>query len=152
MSAGWINKLNESNSKLHKEDVIKQAYELSVLGDRNATNFLTLVKMCYHPMITFGVKQVADTVGYTGRENPWSEYEKLLDRLRLRELTGHAARDAIEAMSECFDSEEWNLLCAPVLRKDLRCGISDKTFNKVCKRTPYEIPVCGCQLATSCEY
>ena len=151
MSAGWINKLNESNSKLHKEDVIKQAYELSVLGDRNATNFLTLVKMCYHPMITFGVKQVADTVGYTGRENPWSEYEKLLDRLRLRELTGHAARDAIEAMSECFDSEEWNLLCAPVLRKDLRCGISDKTFNKVCKRTPYEIPVFGCQLATSCE-
>jgi DNA ligase-1 len=151
MSAGWINKLNESNSKLHKEDVIKQAYGIAMLGDRNAQRFLTLVNMCYNPMTTFGVKQVENTVGYSDQENPWDDFIALLNQLKDRMLTGHAARDAIIAMSERFDSSEWNLACAPVLRKDLRCGISDKTFNKVCRGTDYEIPVFSCQLATSCE-
>ena len=32
MSASWINKLNESDSRLHKEDVLRQALEASVLG------------------------------------------------------------------------------------------------------------------------
>lgn len=151
MSAGWITKLNESNSKLHKEDVIKQAYEMALLGDRNSQRFLVLVNMCYNPMITFGVKQVEDTVGYSEQENPWDDFIALLNQLKDRMLTGHAARDAIIAMSERFDSIEWNLLCAPVLRRDLRCGISDKTFNKVCRGTDYQIPVFSCQLATSCE-
>jgi DNA ligase-1 len=66
-------------------------------------------------------------------------------------LTGHAARDAIANMSQRFNSEEWNLMCRPVLRKDLRAGISDKTINKICKKTVYEVPVFGCQLATNSE-
>ena len=45
MSASWINKLNESDSRLHKEDVIRQALEASVLGSVNAINFLTLTKV-----------------------------------------------------------------------------------------------------------
>ena len=63
MSASWIKKLNESDSRLHKEDVLKQALESSVLGSTNAINFLTLTKVCYNPYVTFGVKQVPDTVG-----------------------------------------------------------------------------------------
>jgi DNA ligase-1 len=37
------------------------------------------------------------------------------------------------------------------LRRDLRAGISDKTINKICKKTDYEIPIFGCQLATNSE-
>jgi DNA ligase-1 len=33
----------------------------------------------------------------------------------------------------------------------MRCGISDKTINKICKKTEYEIPIFGCQLATNSE-
>ena len=29
--------------------------------------------------------------------------------------------------------------------------MSDKTINKICKKTEYEIPVFGCQLATNSE-
>ena len=151
MSAGWIKKLNESEGRLHKEDVLKQALEMTLLGSDSASSFLSLVQACYNPMITFGVKQVPTTKDITDAENPWESYNQLLDNLRLRKLTGHAARDAIDAMSMRFDSEEWNLMCAPVLRKDLRCGISDKTINKVCKNTRYEVPVFSCQLATNCE-
>jgi DNA ligase-1 len=151
MSASWINKLNESDSRLHKEDVIKQALEACVLGSTNSQVFLGFLKACYNPYVTFGVKQIPDTVGITGAENPWTEFNELMLQLSQRRLTGHAARDAIQEISERFDSIEWNTFLAPVLRRDMRAGISDKTINKICKGTDYEIPIFGCQLATNSE-
>ena len=151
MSASWINKLNDSDSRLHKEDIILQALEASVLGSTNAQIFLGLTKACYNPYVTFGVRKVPDTVGIVDAENPWSEFNELLTSLSHRDLTGNAALDAINEMSERFDSIEWNTFCAPVIRRDLRAGISDKTINKICKKTEYEIPVFGCQLATNSE-
>ena len=151
MSASWIRKLNESDSRLHKEDVIKQALEASVLGSSNAINFLSFVKACYNPYVTFGVRQVPDTTGIVDAENPWDDFNELMLQLSQRRLTGHAARDAIQATAERFDSDEWNTFLAPVLRRDLRAGISDKTINKICKKTMYEIPIFGCQLATNSE-
>jgi DNA ligase-1 len=72
----------------------------------------------------------------------------MLEALRTRSLTGHAAKRNIEQMSELFDSVEWNELCRRVLIKDLRCGISEKTLNKVLYKTEWKIPVFSCQLAT----
>ena len=151
MTAAWINKLNESDSRLHKEDVLRQALEAATLGDYSSQVFLSLTNATYNPMITWGVKQVPDTVGISGAENPWNDFNDLLNKLRLRQLTGGAAKDTISEMSHRFDSDEWNQFCAAVLRKDLRAGISEKTINKICKKTPYEVPVFSCQLATSCE-
>lgn len=151
MSASWINKLNESDSRLHKEDVIRQALEASVLGSTNAQIFLGFTKACYNPYVTFGIRQVPSTENIINAENPWSEFNELLMKLNDRILTGHAARDAVENMSKRFDSTEWNTFLAPVLRRDLRAGISDKTVNKICKNTDYEIPIFGCQLATNSE-
>lgn len=151
MSASWINKLNESDGRLHKEDVVKQALEAAVLGSTNAQAFLGLAKATYNPYVTFGVKQIPDTVGITGAENPWQDFNELLVQLSQRQLTGHAARDAIQEMAERFDSDEWNTFCAAVLRRDLRAGISSTTINKICKKTDYEIPIFGCQLATNSE-
>ena len=151
MSASWINKLNESDSRLHKEDVIKQALEASVLGSTNSQVFLGLLKACYNPYVTFGVKQIPETVGIIDAENPWTEFNELMVQLSQRRLTGHAARDAIQEMAERFDSNEWNTFLAPVLKRDMRAGISDKTINKITKGTDYEIPIFGCQLATNSE-
>jgi len=151
MSASWIRKLNESDSRLHKEDVIKQALEASVLGSTNSINFLSFTKACYNPYVTFGVKQIPNTVGIVDAENPWDEFNELMLQLSQRRLTGHAARDAVQNLAERFDSDEWNTFLAPVLRRDLRVGISDKTINKICKGTAYEVPMFGCQLATNSE-
>jgi len=155
MSASWIAKLNESDGRLHKEDVLKQALEAATLGSVNAQIFLGLLKACYNPYVTFGVKQVPDRLfnddNETDSENPWQEFNELLSDLSMRKLTGNAARDAIEEMSYRFDSVEWNKFCAPVIRRDMRAGISVTTINKICKKTDYEIPVFGCQLATNSE-
>lgn len=154
MSASWITKLNESDGRLHKEDVLKQALNAATLGSENAKNFLSFLKSCYNPYVTYGVKQVPSRLDMdttVENENPWHEFKVLLKSLSNRELSGHAARDAIEEMSYRFDSEEWNNFCAPIIRRDMRAGISLTTINKICKKTEYEIPVFGCQLATNSE-
>lgn len=149
--ASWIDKLNESESRLHKEDVIKQAYELHLLGNDTAKVFLTLMWYTYHPLLAFHLKQVPETYNLTNRENPWDNFTDLLDALETCSITGNAARQAVNQISERFDSTEWNTVCRNVIRKDMRCGISDKTLNKILKGTPYQIPVFACQLATNCE-
>jgi len=141
----WISQLNESDSRLHKEDVLKRAL---VAGDHV---FLNGIRNCYNPYITFGVKQIPATDGITGAPNPYEEFDELLAKLSARQLTGHAARDAILGMSLKFDSDEWNLFLAPILRRDMRAGFSDRTINKVCKGTEYVIPTFGCQLAANSE-
>ena len=141
----WINQLNESDSRLHKEDVLMHA-----LAAKDHI-FLNGLRICYNPYITFGVKQIPSTEGITGAPNPYEEFEDLLTNLMIRQLTGNAARDAILGVSLKFDSDEWNLFLAPILRRDMRCGISEKTINKICKGTPYEIPTFGCQLAANSE-
>lgn len=151
MTASWIKKLGSNDSRLFKEDVLKQALEASTLGSINAQMFLGLTKACYNPFVTFGVRQVPDTVGVVNAENPWNEFNELLHSLSKRTLTGNNAHKAIEEIAYRFDSDEWNNFCAPVLRRDLRVGISEKTINKICKGTQYEIPIFGCQLATNCE-
>ena len=151
MSASWIHKLNESDSRLHKEDVIRQALEAAILGSTNAINFLNYTKACYNPWVVFGVKQIPETVGIVNAENPWDEFAELLVNLVQRNITGNAARDAIDSLSVRFDSDEWNTFCRAILRRDLRAGVSDKTINKVCKGTVYEVHVFGCQLATNSE-
>ena len=81
MSASWITKLNESDSRLHKQDVIAQALSASVLGSTNAINFLILAKACYNPYVTYGVKQIPNTVGIVGAENPWEDFVELLENV-----------------------------------------------------------------------
>lgn len=141
----WINQLTESDSRLHKEDVLARAL---AAGDHV---FLNGIRNCYNPYITFGVKQIPSTEGITGAPNPYEEFDELLAQLAARQLTGHAARDAILGLSLKFDSDEWNLFLAPILRRDMRAGFSDRTINKVCKGTEYVIPTFGCQLAANSE-
>lgn len=151
MSASFIKQLNEDNGRLHKEDVLKQALTAAKLGNDISHRFLCYLKACYNPYETFGVKKIPDTIGITDAENPVDDFDNLLEDLAARRLTGHDARDAIQELAERFDSEEWNTFYAPVLRRDMRSGISSTTVNKIVKGTHYEIPIFTCQLAANSE-
>lgn len=147
MSAGWIRDLESSDSRLHKESVIEKALMAANLGSADAQAFLFNCYQAYNPFYTFNVKQVHETKGLVDQPNPWPRFWGLLEALRTRSISGNAARTAILDISEEFDSEEWNTVCARVIRKDLRCGISEKTLNKVLGKSHYKIPVFSCQLA-----
>jgi DNA ligase-1 len=148
MAADWIQDLESSDSRLHKESVIEKALIAAKLGSASAQCFLYNCYQAYNPFYVFGVRQVPETTGLVDRPNPWPRFWALLESLRTRSVTGHAAREAIAEVSQLFDSEEWNRVCRRVIIKDLRCGISEKTLNKVLGKTDWRIPVFSCQLAT----
>ena len=147
LAADWIRDLESSDSRIHKEKVIEKALMAAKLGSSSAQCFLFNCYQAYNPFYTFNVKQVPETQGLVDQENHWPEFWALLEELRTRSITGHRAKDKIQQLSERFDSEEWNQVCRRVIIKDLRCGISEKTLNKVLGKTAWKIPVFTAQLA-----
>ncbi len=148
LAADWIRDLESNNSRLHKESVIEKALMAAKLGSTNAQCFLFNCYQAYNPYYVFNVKKVPETTGLVDRPNPWPKFWAMLEALRTRSMSGHNARDAIAEMSQQFDSVEWNQLCRRVLIKDLRCGITERTLNKILGKTEWAIPVFQCQLAT----
>jgi len=138
-----IEKLEADNSRLAKEAVIEQAMTESL------DEFFEGVKMALDPLVTFGVKQVPERNDVlTGQGLSWENFKTLADQLIARELTGHAARDAIELAMGVATTEQWNMFYRRILIKDLRCGVSEKTVNKIAKKFPqYSIPTFTCALA-----
>jgi DNA ligase-1 len=147
VAAAWIQEIESSDSRLHKERVIEKALMAAQLGSTDAQVFLYNCYAAYNPYWTFNIRQVPETAGITGQANPWVLFWSLLEALRTRSVTGGNARAAVEEMSLRFDSEEWNGMARRVLIKDLRCGVSEKTINKVVGKTQWQIPVFTCQLA-----
>jgi DNA ligase-1 len=147
VAADWIRDLESSDSRLHKEAVIEKALTAARLGSANAQCFLFNCYLAYNPFFVYHVRQVPESAGLQNRTNPWPRFWALCESLRTRSVTGGKAHAAIQQVMQEFDSTEWNGMCRRVLIKDLRCGISEKTLNKVLGRSEYRIPVFTCQLA-----
>jgi DNA ligase-1 len=134
-----IAQLEADNSKLAKQAILKEALEEGV------PEFFEGITMALDPLVTFGVKQVPErTDVLTGQGLSWPVFKELADKLANRELTGHAARDAIELAMGVATTEQWNGFYRRILIKDLRCGMSEKTVNKA---APGTVPVFTCSLA-----
>ena len=147
VSSGWIRDLESSDSRIHKEKVIEKALMAAKLGSADAQAFLFNCYQAYNPYYTFHIKQVDEVTGHRDRPNAWPQFWAVLEALRTRSITGNLARNSIAECAEFFDDNEWNTVCRRVLIKDLRCGISEKTLNKVLGKTDWRIPVFSCQLA-----
>ena len=140
-----IEKLEADNSRLAKESILLDAM------NEGLDEFFDGVRMALDPLYTFGVKQVPtkDTV-ISGQGCEWKIFLELAEKLNKRELTGHAARDAINLVMSSATAEQWNGFYRRILIKDLRCGVSEKTVNNVAKKNgfdKYKVPVFTCQLA-----
>ena len=139
-----IARLEADNSKLAKQAIIQEAVE------ENLTEFFDGLRMALDTLYTFGVKKVPVKEEAGGQGLPWQAFVYVAEKLHSRELTGHAARDAILLAMDTATQEQWNGYYRRILIKDLRCGMSEKTVNKVCKAAKREdlgIPVFSCQLA-----
>ena len=136
-----ISTLEDHPSRLNKEDILRSAME------EGLDEFFEGVRMALDAMVTFGVKQVPEAT-VDGQGLAWAVFKELADKLVARELTGHVARDAIELAMNVATTTQWNMFYRRILIKDLRCGVSEKTVNKVAKEFPqYAVPVFTCQLA-----
>ena len=139
-----IQQLEATASRLDKEQIIENA------ASEDNAEFFDGVRLALDNLVTFGVKKVPAHSGPDGQGLPWAAFMQLATSLYKRELTGHDARDAIELALGVATKAEWNDWYRRILIKDLRCGVSEKTVNKVLKGRFSKIaavPVFECMLA-----
>jgi len=139
-----IRSLEDHSSRLNKEAIIEAEAEAG------NTELFEGFRLALDPMITFGVKKVPTHGGGEGQGLPWAAFKELCLGLSRRDFTGHAARDAIELALGASTKSQWNDWYRRILIKDLRCGVTETTINKVLKgrfsHIP-NIPVFECMLA-----
>ena len=145
MNNPWdiIVELEADNSRLAKEDIIKR----EALDGND--EFFAGCRLALDAMTTFGIKQV-DTKTGDGKGLSWTAFKQLADALASRQLTGNAAQTAVAHARMNATEQQWNDWYRRILIKDLRCGVSEKTINKVVEKKydkSYAIPVFTCQLA-----
>lgn len=140
-----IRNLEEHNSRLAKEAILYDA------AREHLAEFFEGLRMALDPLVTFGIKQVPLREGQApGQGLAWETFVELAMRLAGRDLSGHAARDAVQLAMSVATDEQWNDWYRRILIKDLRCGVSEKTVNKVAKqvkKTEFEVPIFSCALA-----
>ena len=135
--------LEQHNLRTNKEQII------AAQAKAGNTEFFEGCRLALDSMITFGLKQIPEKTDEDGPGLDWSAFITLTSNLRNRNLTGNAARDAVAAAVTQSTQREWNGWYRRILIKDLRCGVSEKTINKVVSKIngSYIIPVFSCQLA-----
>ena len=84
-----IHQLELHPSRLDKEKIISKAMEDGL------DEFFEGIRMALDPLVTFGVKIVPEKENEKSKNFLWEDFRKLANKLIERELTGHAARDAI---------------------------------------------------------
>ena len=141
--ASHIWSLESHPSRLNKEAIIE-----SIAKEGNK-EFFEGCRLALDPMITFGLKQIPEKTDEDGPGLPWDSFTLAITGLVTRNVTGNTARDMIQTMMKSATKKEWNGWYRRILIKDLRCGVSEKTINKVVEKkyADYAIPVFGCQLA-----
>lgn len=138
-----ITDLEADNSRLAKEAIIKREAEA------NNTEFFEGVQIALNPLITFGLKQINEKTDEDGPGLTWDSFSLIITGFVTRQLTGNLARDTVSQMMATATKEQWNNWYRRILIKDLRCGVSEKTVNKVVnkKYDHFAIPIFSCQLA-----
>lgn len=137
-----IKELESDASRLAKEAIVKREAEAG------NTEFFRGARAALDSMITYGVKQIEPKSG-DGRGITPEKFWDTAQQLAERRLTGDAARGAVNYLRLQATEDQWNNWYRLILIKDLRCGVSEKTINKMVEAIngDYAIPVFSCQLA-----
>ena len=138
MTNPWqiIKDLETHNLRTNKEQIID--------ANRDNVVFLEGCRLALDPMITFGLKQIPEKTNEDGPGLDWDSFTLALTGFVTRNVTGNTARDMVTTMMNSATQEQWNHWYRRILIKDLRCGVSEKTINKVVKGA---IPIFECQLS-----
>jgi DNA ligase-1 len=121
-----LEQLESDNSRLFKEKVLTDNKD-----DLLLRGFLT---MAFDPWKNWGVAKYNRPDPLPGNSNhedvELSTFMVLLEALNRRVVTGNKAREAVEVAMSQFDAvgQKW---CERLLWRNLRCGVSATTINKI---------------------
>ena len=132
-----IDKIAASPGKLDKQALVNEGM--------NSPLFKQVCEYAYSPFKTYGLRQIPDRASHGVEAMFDTSTWVILDGLISRELTGTAARRAVEDELNRLDDDSAELFTR-MIRKDLRAGFSESTINKACKGLIPEFPYQRCSL------
>ena len=131
--------INSDSKRTHKESIVEK--------HKNNQLFLRVLKLAYDPYVNFYIRKIPD---YTFKFLAENETHKTLDwalveleKLSTRQLTGHAGIEHLRSILSALDRDD-SVVIERIIGKDLRCGASEGTVNRV---IPGFIPSYPCLLA-----
>lgn len=107
--------------------------------------FQWVLVSAYNPYFIYGILPVGGEVGGGQDDFDAAGVASLLNRFMARDLTGQAARDALNDTFAVLSPKSADLLCR-ILRKDLRAGFSEGSCNKAKKGLIPEFAYMRCSL------
>ena len=135
----FVNKLRATNSRLEKEEILSKWWKEQrdfCLRFKVENHLLKLFhyvydydKQYYVTSANILKKDLSEKGLFVGKnyDNLWS----LLDDLSNRLITGHNAIIAVQQFLKQHDEDQQKLILN-IIDKDLKCGLSEVTINKVC--------------------
>jgi ATP-dependent DNA ligase len=115
--------LAATSSRLEKEAILKKHQDNELLKDA--------IKLALDPYIQFYIRKIPD---YTISDEPKATLEKAftvgLPRLYRRVVTGNLAISTLKHILEHLTESDAKVV-ERIIQKDLRCGVSEATVNKI---------------------
>lgn len=141
---------------MNSDQALDLLNEIGSLSSRNAKQalitehiedplFQWVLNSAYNPYFIYGILPIGNEVGGGHHTFVASGVTELLEKLMKRELTGQAARDALNETYAVLSVKSADLLTR-ILRKDLRAGFSEGTVNKAKKGLIPEFAYMRCSL------
>lgn len=136
----FVTELRNTNSRILKEEILEKYWkEHQEWAKRyNTENTIETLfhyvydydKQYYVTSANILKKDLTEKGLFAGKkyDNLWS----LLDDLSNRVITGHQAIMAVQQFLKGLYNEKWEKLVLDIIDKDLKCGLSEVTINKVC--------------------
>lgn len=133
-----LEELRSDNSRLAKEAILKREKENELLK--------SVFLYAYNPLLQFYIRKIPDYIPIDSISNAES-LEWGLDQLKFlsdRTYTGHAGIDHLKKILMSLYKDDANVI-ELIIGKDLKCGASESTANKIWKDLIPEFP---CMLAS----
>jgi len=130
-----INELAETSSRLDKEAILKREKDNKLLK--------AVIVAALNPMTNYYIRKIPKYQPNNGEGISLRFALDSIGDLSKRLVTGNAGIDHLRSNLEALTASDAEVL-ERVIEKDLRCGVSDKTANKIWPKLIPEYPVMLC--------
>lgn len=132
-----LTQLSETPSRNEKEAILRG------LTPDQANLFKYVAWLAYDPSIDFYIKEFSQSSTHVPSITLFEALQDIQNIIAKRVFTGNQAKKHVEMNYEMLSEDDAEVF-RRVIKRDLRCGISAKTVNKIWPGTIYEHPYMRC--------
>lgn len=129
-----LDQLQSDNSRIAKEAVLKANLDNELLK--------RVFVAALNPNINYYIKKIPHYVASGDKDLNWA-LDNLQHKIASRLMTGHAAKDELVTILSNLSADD-AIVVERVIGRDLKCGVSESTVNKIWKGLVPETPYCRC--------